>query len=60
MKKMKNILFACIALLGTLTLASCGKKADYTIGILQFATHDALGLANNNKKYLLKYKKIKK
>lgn len=54
MKKIKNILFACIAILGTLTLASCGKKADYTIGILQFATHDALGLATDSFKKEIK------
>ncbi|MBR5173603.1 MAG: ABC transporter substrate-binding protein [Clostridia bacterium] len=43
--KLVAILVAIIAI-SALCLTACGEKADFTVGILQPITHDALGAAN--------------
>ncbi len=45
MKKSKVLLTAGLAITSTFALASCSESADYTIGVLQLMTHDALGQA---------------
>ena len=45
MRRIKNIFLMIFAVICLFAVASCGKSADYTIGILQYATHDALDYA---------------
>lgn len=45
MKKIKYLFLAIFALVCVFGVTSCGKKADYTVGILQYATHIALDKA---------------
>lgn len=55
----KRIFFGCAAMaaLATVALVSCGKsKADYEVGILQYATHTALDKATEGFKQALKDK----
>lgn len=47
MKKAKFLLTATTAVLGLCAVTSCGTSADYTIGVLQLMTHDALGAATD-------------
>lgn len=54
MKKLRNIFFAIMALVCVCGLASCGSDADYTVGILQLATHDALDKATEGFKAEIK------
>ena len=45
MKKFKKIAAVAMAVIMTCTMASCGKKAKYTIGICQLVQHEALDAA---------------
>lgn len=48
MKKLLSILLAVAVLAtATLSLASCGEKTDYTVGICQLMVHDSLDQATN-------------
>ena len=40
-----SLILAALLLLGALSVASCGKKTAYTVGICQFAPHEALDAA---------------
>ncbi|MCR5705226.1 MAG: ABC transporter substrate-binding protein [Acholeplasmatales bacterium] len=56
MNKRKLLGCAAMAALATVALASCGSNADYEVGILQYATHTALGKATDGFKQALKDK----
>jgi len=43
--KLTSIILAAVMLLTALALGSCGKKEGYTVGICQFAPHEALDAA---------------
>ncbi len=48
MKKILSIVLAAVVLCtACLSLASCGEKADYTVGICQLMVHDSLDQATN-------------
>ena len=48
MKKILSIVMAAVVLCtACLSLASCGEKADYTVGICQLMVHDSLDAATN-------------
>ena len=51
---MKKILFMLVLMLGLCVCVACGnEKADFTVGVLQIQTHDALDAATNGFKEVI-------